>query len=85
VGLGLTGPGVPAGANCNVGLIGASITDPLFVTTSRGRYRVGSASPAVDSACAYLGAPSADLDECPRPYGSNDDIGSFEYTAGTCP
>ena len=50
-------------------------TDPQFITTIRGAYRLGASSPAVDQ-CSSGSTP--DLDNHPRPRGANFDMGAFE-------
>ena len=53
-------------------------SDPMFITTTRGDYRLDGSSPSVD-VCAS--GPSIDLDNFARPKGSNYDMGAFE----SCP
>ncbi|MBN1536490.1 MAG: hypothetical protein JW908_07145 [Anaerolineales bacterium] len=51
-------------------------SDPLFVTTARGDYRLPFYSPAI-SRCALHGLAN-DLDGQPRPWGTAYDMGAFE-------
>jgi hypothetical protein len=72
----------------NTGTLSGSLfsttnVDPLFTTTSRGYYRLGGGSPAVDQG-SYPGVtPLLDLDLCSRPSGLDYDHGALE--TGTCP
>jgi predicted outer membrane repeat protein len=66
---------VPAGCSISQDGVWGTADDPLFQTTLRGDYRLGSGSPAID-ACA-VGA-EVDLDGIPRPQGANYDMGAFE-------
>lgn len=52
-----------------------TIMNPKFVTTSRGKYRLGPASGQVDFAPATA---THDLDDFPRPAGAGNDAGAFE-------
>jgi hypothetical protein len=67
--------GLPPGCSISQNGVLGTIADPLFQTTRRGDYRLGSGSPAID-ACA-MGA-TLDLDGVPRPQGANYDMGAFE-------
>ncbi len=55
-------------------------TNPLFLNTAGGNFRLNSNSPAVNSANAYQinGLPSRDLDGGERVVGSNMDRGAYE-------
>jgi hypothetical protein len=67
--------GLPPGCSISQNGVLGTIVDPLFHTTLRGEYRLGSGSPAID-ACAAGAA--VDLDGIPRPQGANYDVGAFE-------
>jgi hypothetical protein len=66
---------VPAGCSISQNGVWGTADDPLFQTTLRGDYRLGSGSPAVD-ACAI--GVDVDLDGIPRPQGADYDMGAFE-------
>lgn len=82
--LGLDGGavGTTVVGDCNVGL-GVNLlpgpqndpSDPLFVNTWRGRYRLDPASPAIDRCWGFT---PIDLDGVLRPVGNGDDSGAFE-------
>lgn len=82
--LGLDGGalGATVFGDCNVGL-GANLlpgaqndpSDPMFVDTWRGRYRLDAASPAIDKCWGFS---PIDLDAYLRPMGNGDDSGAFE-------
>ncbi len=89
-GAGVLASGSVAG-DCNVGLgvsgvVGAAnlTVDPLFTTTARGDYRLGSGSPALQN-CGSASMPDDDLDFCTRlTPGTDPDAGAFERVA-SCP
>jgi predicted outer membrane repeat protein len=66
---------VPTGCSISQNGVWGTADDPLFQTTLRGDYRLGSGSPAID-ACA-VGA-DIDMDGIPRPQGADYDMGAFE-------
>jgi hypothetical protein len=66
---------VPAGCSISQNGVWGTADDPLFQTTLRGDYRLGSGSPAID-ACAI--GVDVDLDGIPRPQGADYDMGAFE-------
>jgi hypothetical protein len=55
-------------------------TDPLFVASDEGNYRLQDGSPAIDAAEAS-GAPGRDLDGNLRPCGVGPDMGAYEQGA----
>lgn len=64
--------------NCNIvqNGVGGMVADPQFVTSTRGDYRLTSASVAVD---ACFSGPGYDLDDIQRAQGPSYDMGAFEY------
>lgn len=57
--------------------------EPLFVSAADGDYNLSAASPCVDAGSQdlpYLTMPEKDLAGNPRIYGSQVDIGAYEYT-----
>jgi len=88
VGGGLTVTTALAGGD-NVGLgvtaLGGAAndpSDPQFVTTSLGDYRICPGSPAFDK---LSHGKLLDLDQLPRPVGADDEAGAFEWPGGACP
>ena len=68
------------GGDCSISQngVGGTNSDPQFMTTGRGDYRLAVNSPAVDQC---LTGPQRDLDNTQRPQGSRYDMGAFEYTS----
>lgn len=55
--------------------------DPKFVSSPEGNYRLLSSSPCIDT--ASIEAPTNDLNNYPRPIGSGNDMGAYEFQAPT--
>jgi hypothetical protein len=62
----------------DLGGMGNTTGDPLFVNAANNDYHLGRGSPAIDAA-APMQTNSRDRDGVPRPQGTRSDIGAFEY------
>lgn len=57
--------------------------DPSFIDATTGNFHLNADSPCI-SAATSTGAPAADKDGVPRPYGGGYDIGAYEYHILKC-
>lgn len=67
----------PGGSDNNIG--NNIVADPMLVDPTHGNYHLMADSPAIDKAAATGSDPPVDFDGTPRPQGSADCIGAFEY------